>query len=486
MSASPTDLPLQPDSTSVHSRLPLWQAGVFFYLAGALILWAPAGMFWHDWQRSGQIVLISLAALYLVTAHTRPVLDRHTSILLLVVIAGGLISSAIAHQPLWALTEVALMTGSLILFMASAAFRHKHGMALDTVLYGAVALLCGLKILLFFAMYFVSLTQTNATLNPWLLMQGFSNLRFYGQFQTLTLSLLALPLLAPRFRRYMLPALLLLSLWWMLAIISGTRGTWMAMAVTMLVMSLVSPKGRQWAGWQCAGVLAGGVLFWLLLDLLPEWMGITVNNHPAGRLHTSLSMRDALWYQAVQMTLQHPLLGAGPLQFADINNGIAVHPHNALLQWTAEWGIPSALCLAWLLWRAGRGSLGWLRSRVPQPDTADVIRLCLTGSIIAALAQAMVDGVIVMPYSQLWLSVLGGWLLALHLPPGNNPAQQLSHRMTTWTAWRLIAVFSAGLLVFTMVRDLPHVNDWNRQFLDSGGRLMPRFWQQGLITRKGE
>lgn len=483
MSASQTDLPLQPASTSVHSRLPLWQAGLFFYLAGMLILWVPPGMFWHDWQRSGQIVLIGLAALYLATARAHPVFDRHTTTLLLLVTAGGLVSSAIAHQPLWALTEVALMAGCLTIVMASASFRHKHGMVLDPVLYGAIALLCGLKILLFLAMYVVSLTQTNASLNPWLLMQGFSNLRFYGQFQTLTLSLLALPLLAPRFRRYTLPALLLLSLWWMLAIISGTRGTWMAMAVTMLAMGLVSPKGRQWAGWQCAGVLAGGVFFWLLFDLLPEWMGITVSNHPSDRLNTSLSLRDALWQQAMQMTLQHPLLGTGPMHFSEINNGNAVHPHNALLQWTAEWGIPSALCLAWLLWRAARGSLVWLKSGTLRPDTTDVMRLCLTASIVAALAQAMVDGVIVMPYSQLWLSILGGWLLAFYLPPDSSPAPRLTHSMT---AWKVIAVFSAGLLLFTMVRDLPHVNDRNRQFLDSGGHLMPRFWQQGLITWKRE
>lgn len=483
MSARPTDLPLQPNSTSVHSRLPLWQAGLFFYLAGMLILWAPAGMFWHDWQRSGQIVLIGLAALYLVTTHAQPVFDRHTTTLLFIVIAGGLVSSAIAHQPLWALTEVALMTGSLILFMASASFRHKNGMALDTVLYVAIALLCGLKILLFLAMYVVSLTQAKASLNPWLLMQGFSNLRFYGQFQTLTLSLLALPLLTPRFRRYVLPALILLSLWWMLAIISGTRGTWMAMAVTMLVMSLVSPRGRQWAGWQCAGLLIGGMLFWLLFDMLPEWMGVTVSNHPSDRLNTSLSLRDALWHQAIQMTLQHPLLGAGPMHFAEINNGNAVHPHNALLQWTAEWGIPSALCLTWLLWRAVRGSLAWLISRAPQQGFADIMRLCLTGSIVAALAQAMMDGVIVMPYSQLWLSILGGWLLALYLPTDRNHAQQPTNTKITW---KVIAVLSAGLLVFTMVRDLPHVNDRNRQYLESGGPLMPRFWQQGLIKKMGE
>lgn len=473
------------NETASSPRWLMWQTGLFLYLAGSLILWSPAQLAWHDWQRSGQIVLLSLAALYLVRTRAAMVLDRHAVLLLTLMALGGLLSAALARQPLWALTEVALMTGCLGLLWASATLRQRGGTALDTILLLGISLLCSLKTLEFLAAYSITLQKNNPSLDPWRLMFGFSNLRFYGQFQALTLPLLALPLLTlpttpSTPRRWAIPAFVLLSLWWMLAIASGTRGTWLGMAGAMTVLGLISTAGRRWARWQLITALTGLGLFCLLFNLLPDWLGIAVSNHPSDRLNTSLSARETLWLGAWEMIRQHPWLGVGPMHFADTYNGIAAHPHQALLQWAAEWGVPSALCLCWLMWRGAKGAFHSLQAAADSSAPVAMLRVCLAGSIVAALTQSMVDGVIVMPNTQLWLSLLGGWLLALHLSAGAGNQNQPPRRRTAWICLTLAA---SGLLLTVMARDLPHLQTNNQTHMELHKKLLPRFWQQGMIAK---
>src|SRR5476651_1958481 len=115
------------------------------------------------------------------------------------------------------------------------------------------------------------------------------------------------------------------------------------------------------------------------------------------------------------MILERPWLGFGPMHFADIANDIAAHPHQAILQWASEWGVPSTLCVIALVARAGWTTLGIVREPALSVVPVDLLRLCLFASLIGALTQAMVDGVIVMPVSQLWLALVVGWLMALHV-----------------------------------------------------------------------
>jgi len=471
------------NETASSPRWLMWQTGLFLYLAGSLIVWSPAHIGWHDWQRSGQIVLFSLAGLYLVLTRADLVFDRQTALLLTLIALGGLLSATLAPQPLWALTEVALMVSSLGLLWASALMRQRGGPQLDMVLLLGIALLCSLKTLEFLLVYAITLLKGSTSLDPWRLMHGFSNLRFYGQFQALTLPLLALPLLTTgTLHRWAIPAAVLLSLWWMLAITSGTRGNWLGMAAAMTVLSLISTAGRRWAAWQLITALAGLGLFWLLFNLIPDWLGITVNNHPSNRLNTSLSARETIWLQAWQMIQQYPWLGAGPMHFAATYNGIAAHPHQAVLQWASEWGTPSALCLGWLLWRAAQGSVHSLRTAADSSAPVDMLRVCLAGSIVAALTQSMVDGVMVMPNTQLWLSLLGGWLLALHLPMSTGNQNQPPRLKIAWLCLTLAA---AGLLLAVMVRDLPHLKEQRQLYKARYDKhLMPRFWQQGMIAKE--
>lgn len=271
----------------------------------------------------------------------------------------------------------------------------------------------------------------------------------------------------------------LLCVWWLIAISGGTRGTWLGMAVAGVALALLGPWGRRWLAWQLAAVCGGLLLYTALFTLLTGALGVEVGSGVSDRLTTSLSGRGPIWWQAWHMIVERPWLGFGPMHFADIANPIAAHPHQAILQWASEWGVPSALCVAALAWRGGWATLRVLRARACSTERVDLLRGCLFAALLGALTQAMVDGVIVMPNSQVWLALVVGWLMALHVwraaPGASLP--------WAWAGWRVAAVLSVGLLVWVVMRDAPHIEQAQQDYLEGGNQhLQPRFWAQGVIA----
>jgi hypothetical protein len=120
-----------------------------------------------------------------------------------------------------------------------------------------------------------------------------------------------------------------------------------------------------------------------------------------------------------------------------------------------------------------------LRERALSLAPVDLLRLCLFASLIGALTQAQVDGVIVMPVSQLWLALVVGWLMALHVwrIPLVAPVPAL------YRAWTAASVVAVGVLVFVAIRDVPHLTERSEHYMGlSNDHLQPRFWVQGVIA----
>ena len=459
------------------------RGGVFLAVTVVLLIVGICAPFsGHDLQRAMQIAIGVCATLYglWVTSAERWV-DRPTALGLALIIGLGLVSSALAHQPLWAFTEVALFVSCAAIAVAFASLRRNGGEPVDRVLILAVVAICLIKSVQYLYAGALAFSSGERTLDPDLLLSGFSNKRFYGQFQTFTLPLLALPLLLPNVSRALRGAVFaLLCVWWLIAIGGGTRGTWLGLGVAGAVLAVVGPWGRRWLGWQLAAVLVGVLLYWLVFTLLAGYLGIVVANGAGDRLTTSLSGRGPIWSQAWQMLVERPWLGFGPMQFADIANPIAAHPHQSILQWASEWGLPSALCVMALAWRAGWATLSVLHERALSSARADLLRLCLFAALVGALVQSMVDGVIVMPNSQVWLALVVGWLMALHV--WRTPAG--ATLPWVWKSWKILSVLAVGLLVFVAVRDVPHIEQAQRQYLAAPDtHLQPRFWAQGVIAR---
>lgn len=392
----------------------------------------------------------------------------------------GFVSSFMSHRPLWALTELSVLLLSCGIGCAFALQRNVYGTQLDRAFIGFVIFICTVKTIQFLSASTAAFLSSAPTLDTDLLLDGFSNKRFYGQFQTFTLPLLVLPLLlTSTLRSIKIGLFCLTSLWWMIAISGGTRGTWLGMGVAVALMFCLGHAGRRWSGWQLAAATAGLLLFTLLFSVLPGLLGIEVSNFAGDRLTTSLSAREILWQQAWAMIKERPLLGFGPMHFADIWNAVAAHPHQAILQWACEWGIPSTLCVAGLALYGLSATAVLVRKHALSLEPVDLMRLCLFASLIGALTQSMVDGVIVMPYSQLWLAIIIGWLLALHewqIAP--RPASIALSR-----AWLLCLTLATGMILYTIVRDVPDMDTRRQQFSeDFGGRYLPRFWMQGVIA----
>lgn len=445
------------------------------------------GLSWHDQQRVGQISVITLIALFAVSSifvtqqftPTEPRL-RHT---LAALAFAGAASSIAARQPVWAFTEFGIALGCLAMAWMVVVTREQLGGALDRLVLGTAFFTCTALCLRFFVSYASMLATGEGKADPWLLLDGFSNLRFYGQFISLSLPLLAAPLLMQgRLKRFAVPAAILLVLWWAIAITTGTRGTWLGMGTAVVWLMFAGAKGRQWATLNLMAALFGLIVCRFWLEWLPDWAGLPVANDPADRLTTSLSGREPLWQQAIEMILAKPLLGFGPMHYSDIANRIAAHPHQAWLQWASEWGVPSALVITWLVWKGARAVFRVMRERAASGAEADVLRVCLAGSIAASLTQSMVDGVLVMPYTETWLALLAGWLFALH--PGNTSTSTTVPAAWRW-GWAIALVAAAGLLVSIVARDLPRLDVREEAYAETfGGPFKPRFWRQGVIAEK--
>jgi putative inorganic carbon (HCO3(-)) transporter len=466
--------------------LTVQQRGNLFLVvvAGLLTLGICAPFSGHDWQRVVQIAVGLCAVVYGLSLW--PVMrfgrlvDRPSALGLTLILLFGLVSSLLAHQPLWALTELALVI-TCVATAAAFAWVRRHGdESLDRLLMLVVVLLCLIKSIQYLYAGVLAFTSGEAVMSTDLLLSGFSNKRFYGQFQTFTLPLLTLPLLlsnATRPARAMVFALL--CVWWLIAITGGTRGTWLGLGVAGMVLAFLGPCGRRWLAWQLAAVGCALMLYWLLFTALAAYLGIDVSDVAADRLTTSLSGRGPIWWQAWGMIVERPWLGFGPMHFADIANDIAAHPHQAILQWACEWGVPSTLCMVVLALRGGWATVTLMRERTLSMARIDLLRLCLFASLVGASTQAMVDGVIVMPNSQLWLALVVGWLMALHV--WQTP-QSISAPLPLG-AWMAASVLAVGLLVYVAIRDVPQLTERNQHYVGSSKvHLQPRFWAQGVIA----
>lgn len=439
----------------------------------------------HNWQRAAQIMTAFFSFIVLVRYSTRRpdiFLQRRTDrFACFLIICLGLLSAVGSHQTLWAFVEVALLMASCCIACVYAVERRIHGSSLDFLILVFVVVLCAVKTIQFFSAVAAVFTSGVGFLDTVLLFDGFSNRRTYGQFQTFTLPLLALPLLIPTIR-HSAKALIfaLLACWWMIAICGGTRGTWLGMGGAGVLLICLGPQGRRWASWQLGAALAGCLLYWGLFTLMPAWMGIKILNLAGERLTTNLSAREIIWQQAWEMIKARPLLGYGPMHFADIQNYVAAHPHQIILQWACEWGVPSALLVGWMVLRGLAATTFLTRAKAASIDYTDALRLCLFGCLIGALTQSMVDGVIVMPYSQLWLCLVVGWLLGLQ----ESKVVAVSSPLSTWV-WLCAVGSSVALLAFVIARDFPHLDEQQQQYQrDVGGNYQPRFWQQGVIATR--
>ena len=424
---------------------------------------------WHDQQRVGQIFLIAFCSCWGFVGKGYKDLDCFSLGVLLTLFVIGLISCVLADQKIWAFTEFSIFFGCFLISSSISDWRRLGGGQVDSWIWWVLVSIISVIFFKFFVSY-VAAVVIHGPVDSLLLFDGFSWPRFLGQFQTLSLPFLLLPYLERRSHGKWWLAVT--ALWWFSTIAVGTRASWLGMMVAILVLPFIVRGGWRFSIAQSFSAICGVVLYFFLMRMVPNILGLPVGNLADDRLTTSLSGREVLWGSAWSMFLEHPWLGAGGMSFAAQANRLGAHPHQVVLQLMAEWGGLITLLFFILVLRAffvfskeqGRGG------------QSTYLQICLLASFIASLVHAMFDGSLVMPYTQIWLSILIGWAW------GGRGAKGPSQRLLL----RALSVFVSAFLLFVLIRDVPEIIQRNSvENRPVCWREAPRFWYNGIIKEGG-
>jgi len=452
--------------------------------AGVAVDVAPE-LIWHDQQRMEQLVLLLIAALAFATLWRKSLLAALArlptpgSLALASGFTLGCLSAILAVY-----TRFALLEWGTLLLLLGVAFvlaeqARRGGAGFDTWAIRLVVALAAVIALKIMTAYLATIME-GARLDTLLLFEGtFSNRRVFGQVASMVMPLLAFPLLRGGLSRSAQSAVFaLLAVWWMLVIASGTRGTWMALAVAATVLG--SFAWRACAGWLRIQALAlgmGALFYGILFVWLPIWIGLDTaleNRLPA---LATLSGREVLWSLAWAQIQAHPWLGIGPMHLASIRNDFGAHPHNAVLQLAAEWGMPATLALILPVMVGGLHLLARLRQ---QDESSNVLLVCLAASLLAAGAQSMVDGVIVIPYTQTLLALVAGWTLGVYFR-GAIKAPVVSDLRVMCLVVPALSMFALVALLHGAFPEALNRIDVTQAYVDAGNLPLPRYWGVGWI-----
>ena len=332
-------------SLKLHHHLALLITGGVAILLG-LMIWVPHTDFtWHDQQRLGQIAISVLAfsGILLLRPSGASLANPLWLWPAVGVLVLGALSASLALHPLWAASELALLVGSAgIGFFVFCLVREFEDRA-DLVLGAFLRLLLAGMVLHFYVSFIAAMAHADLYFTPWSLLNGFSNMRFQGQFLTIVVPLLVARLFLPEGASVRYPRgvdmFLMVSLAGMV-FVAGTRGTIAAWLAVSIVFLGVKGGGRDVAKRILLVMVAGFALAWLVLHTTSWVTGQAADNRFASEQVFGLSLREVLWKHAWAKIVEFPWLGIGPMHFASLKNPVANHPHQAMLQIASEWGLP--------------------------------------------------------------------------------------------------------------------------------------------------
>lgn len=440
------------------------------FCSSAIVLWN-ANYHWHDQQRIYQLLLLVLAtplAIFLVRQPLPPL----ALVLLSGVFAIGLFSSLSAAWPDWAFKEWARYV-ALALAIVLAARLAERAVVFRFVLW-AMACVGVFHAYQFLLCYVIALANEVRVLNPNDLLGGFSNPRFFGQFQVMLLPILAVLIVQSwQARRHMvgLALFMVLAVQWGISYGLGGRGLWLGLLLSHISVVLINRHLWRIVFPQLIAGLCGFLLFLLFFYVIPSLLGLELN--VLDGLRTGLSGRELIWRAAWDMALANPWLGVGPMHFSATYNLVAAHPHQVILQWLAEWGfVATGMVMALAVWGAVYAVASLRRSAASDLDAG------LWAAIVGAMVLAQVDGVFVMPYTETWLVLLIGLGLARWSSPKLvTPVQRM--------ACVIVAVPAVLILVHVLIKEVPELPLDKGTYLPQNLAVVkPRFWTYGWIPRQ--
>lgn len=437
---------------------------------------------WYNQQRFGQLLVAFFASFFLTAKTIEGLVPASAVRLLLAFFLVGLLSSFFSEYQIWALAEVSVWCGLVLLGFFSASVMQRSPERTSRVVVFIVASLSGVLVLRGGGLMALNMASGQAVDFVGSVSVGFSNPRFFGQVFAIFIPLVAAPAAMGMVRgRMYLCLFLLTAAMWLVLLLSGTRGALFGLVVGFLfVIRWVRCEPRwPWFHLFAAGV---GVVSWFVVSVaLPFIINAQDGGGSIGVLRSGLSGRDRLWLAAVHMALDHPLFGGGPMHLAAHIVGPGSHPHQALLQIIAEWGVTAFIICVVLTWRGLRRVRQLVSGGVDQ-GFSGAMRIALLYSLVSAIGQSMVDGVLVVPYTQTWLALCVGWLVGLG---GGQPTCATQRNWIVVLFFGLICALTFFILFFVQLSGHPIGVGRQLQSSEAAGRsefLRPRFWEDGAIA----
>jgi putative inorganic carbon (hco3(-)) transporter len=458
-------------------------------LAFLLFAWnAPelGGLEPFDQQRLFQIFCFAStsACLLLIPSAREPAkrMLSHVSVshggLLATALALGFCSAVTSSLPIWSMIEWMLAVQLLVVAAAVATARLTAQETTDLALLGAISF-SALAYTAVLVLEYLSVVLTSDVVDLAAIHPRFSNPRFAGQMFTLVLPLLIAASCLPGKLQYAgtVSAVILVGF----TLSQGTRGTWLSLLCGAAALIAVRPPDFQRYLRRFTAVATFGVLAYVVQVQAPQMLGKEVitglSRATSVYTFTHDSGRLLIWQSAVHEAMDRPVLGIGPMNFAAVQDGIVSHPHNIALQLASEWGLPAALALvvlySSLLLQFGRISRAGLGS------TQQVIFCGLLASLVGAAVQSLLDGVFVVPTSQMTIFVLAGWaagILASSRPATVAPLAQATIPLRR-LAGSCVIVTAVGLSAVAL-HPSHQITALKSHYCNG---MNPRFWMNGAI-----
>ncbi len=406
---------------------------------------------------------------------------------LLAVLVLGILSVVLADQPGRAAFELSFFVLGGFLALALADMRRELGASFDHAMAGCIAASAFLFLSFYCLIYFGAFADKGAVsgeiisgIKSLIIFPNFSNRRFLDQYQSWTLALIVVPIVLFRlqFVASRLMLYLIASGWWALFFAGDGRGKALAMIVSFVgAVAIYRKLARTYLWLHAKTAAAGYLIYWaVFVNAFPDSGAPLTRISQAGRLD--------LWRHAFGNILSDPIFGIGPGNYSHFlfSKVDIAHPHNALVQWAAEWGLPSTALICGLLIM---GFVAWLRhgremATDAEMDKNSILPVALTASCLAAATHAMVSGIIVMPLSQIMLIVVSGWMLGLAHTSGAEGGSGGKR----WPTVSYVAIVLAAALVMAgnTYRDLPGVMAISGGAIGEPATSGPRIWSRGWIS----
>lgn len=454
----------------------------------------------HDCQRILQLLLLCIVLIDGVLIGFKldymPHINNKVRLGIIAIIVLALISSYMSLAPRYAYIETSIFAALcyLALFVARSLHENKD----NFIKYLTYALWA--SVVLYMVSFYVGYTTAIAlkkTLQWPAPFFGFSNIRLFQQYQLWALGLICLPLLAFELKQKIRIWLYFgLACWWVLLFYAASRGVtlgWLlAMMVTTIVYKKIAVPLLRIQLISAAGGLAG---YLVLFKAIPYWIASSVVSgatNAGSAIITSTIFRDTtydrldLWKVAYVMIKNFPFFGVGPMNFY-FYNSFGTHPHNSVLQIAAEWGLPATFIILAIL---GYSFNCWYKKfNATKLQTASKLdsnlSIILFFTIIANGAYSLVEGVIVMPISQVLMFTMIGLMIGQYTD-GDwlvTSEQQIKRKFKFRPNFAGIVLVAMVLSTMPeLVRGLTSYQRYyqpgERAFSMSPGTINPRIWMQ--------